>query len=56
MPLHFPAATSGYLIIITGELELLSVGSEVQILLWTGFKAFEMLAGLADNERFCYFF
>ena len=28
---------------------------QVQILLWTGFKAFEMLAGLADNERFSYF-
>ena len=36
-------------------LELLSEGSEVQILLATGFKVFEMLAGLADSERFSYY-
>ena len=34
---------------------LLSEGSEVQILLATGFKRSKMLAGLAGNERFSYF-
>ena len=46
--------TKNYMYLQWG-LELLSEGAEVQILLWTGFKAFEILAGLADNERFFYF-
>ena len=37
------------------EKKLLSDRSEVQILLATGFKAFEMLTGLVDSERFSYF-
>ena len=36
-------------------LELLSEGPEVQILLGRASKRSKMLAGLADNERFCYF-
>ena len=43
--------TKNYMYLQWGP-ELLSEGSEVQILLATGIKAFEMLAGLADNERF----